>query len=206
MEPYEVYERYVAIKLHFTSNSYDFHKYNGHVKNANQANFEKRRDLPFFYKLSYKYKESEMTDFLVANLMEPGLITYAGELLSKEAERRYRGFLGRKMSLREVFKDDLTKLFSQVDEPIEALVIEDGQNPLILKEVYAGNCTLETLIIMNDILPLEYFAVLSTKLGEDILWPDTRQKAIKLRPFIKYSKPKMKKILAEFIKPLDKQE
>jgi len=147
-----------------------------------------------------------MTDFLVANLMDPGTITFAGELLSKEAERRYHGFMGRKQAIREIFKDDLTKLFNQVDEPIEALVIEDGQNPLILKEVYAGNCTLETLIVMNDILPLEYFSILSSKLGDDILWPETRQKAIKLRPFRKYSKPKMKKILAEFIKPVDKQE
>lgn len=35
VEPFEVYQKYLAMKRHFTSDSYDYHKYNGKVKRIN---------------------------------------------------------------------------------------------------------------------------------------------------------------------------
>jgi hypothetical protein len=195
---YEVYKAYVAIKLHFSNDRYDYNFYGGKVSSTTEDAFEKRSDKHFFHKLSYKYRKNEITDFLIGTI-STGTIKFAGDLVKPEAESRYRDYLKVKQSLREVFEKDLNLVFSQVKEPIEALVIEDGQNPLILKEVYAGNISIETLIILNDILPIEYFSAIDSKLKDDLLWPETRQKAMKLRSFMKFSKPHMKKILKKFI-------
>ena len=51
---FDVYKTYLAIKLHFTTTAYDYHKYNGKV-NTSLEQFTKRNDRYFFYKLSNKY-------------------------------------------------------------------------------------------------------------------------------------------------------
>jgi hypothetical protein len=198
---YEVYESYVAIKLHFSTDRYDYNLYHGQVKSVSQEAFENRKDKAFFYKLSYKYKKNELEDFLVANMLT-GKVNWVGVLVKAEADKNYRDYLKTKQSLKYVFEQDLNTLFAQVNEPLDALVIEDGQNPLILKEMYAGNITLETVIILNEILPIEYFSALDSRLKDDILWPETRNRAMKLRAFMKFSKPIMKGILKKFI-PLE---
>jgi len=198
MDPFDVFKTYLAIKLHFTTKQYDYNLYGGSIKNTSLEKFNERKDKMFFHKLASKYRESEMVDFMVANL-KSGESVWVGKLLTPEAHKEFTQFTKRKQAIGEFFKSDLEKLFSQVDEPIEALQVIDGQNPLILKEIYSGELGVETLIILNDILPIEYFSAIDSKLQEDILWPDTRNKAMKLRSFLKYSKPKMKNILKKFI-------
>lgn len=198
LEPFEVYKLYLALKFHFSDTSYDFHVYNGETRGGNVASFEKRRDKSHFYRLSYKYRKNEMTDFMVANFKDDQ-VKWVGDLLTTQSHNRYIEFKKRKESNREFFRDDLQALFDQVEEPIDALQVLHGQNPLILKEIYAGNTPLETLIIVNEIMPIEYFSVLDKNLGSDILWPELKKKAMRLRGFMKFSKPAMRKILLEFV-------
>ena len=47
MDGFDVYKIYLAIKLHFTSESYDYFKHNGKTT-ARLATFTKRRDRYFF--------------------------------------------------------------------------------------------------------------------------------------------------------------
>ena len=52
VEPFDVYQKYLAMKNHFSNKGgYDYHQYNGKVR-ANKTSFEVRRDKYFFYKLS----------------------------------------------------------------------------------------------------------------------------------------------------------
>ena len=48
---FDVYKTYLAVKLHFTSDTYDYYKYDGKV-NAKLDTFTKRKDRYFFHKLS----------------------------------------------------------------------------------------------------------------------------------------------------------
>ena len=81
LDALEIYERFVAIKLHFTTKGYDFYRYSGKVKGTTRANFEKRRDKYFFHRLSNKYRPNQLNDFLVANFMvKPQL--FVGDLLN----------------------------------------------------------------------------------------------------------------------------
>ena len=67
---YEAFGLYQSLKLHFTTDSYDYFKYNGKTKVTVTA-FENRKDKYHFYKLSRKYTNKEdLINFIVANLIE----------------------------------------------------------------------------------------------------------------------------------------
>ena len=66
MNSYEAYKLYLAIKLHFTTENYDFFKHNAKV-NSSFNTFLKRNDRFFFHKLVTKYKPDELLDYFVCN-------------------------------------------------------------------------------------------------------------------------------------------
>ena len=68
MTGFEVYKMYLALKNHFTTDTYDYVKYRGKV-NASEKAFEERRDRYFFKKLATKYDGSEVLNYFVANFM-----------------------------------------------------------------------------------------------------------------------------------------
>ena len=47
MTGFECYKTYLALKHHFTNQSYDYFKYNGKTK-ANEQTFKTRKDRYFF--------------------------------------------------------------------------------------------------------------------------------------------------------------
>ena len=78
-----------ALKLHFTSDSYDYFKYHGKT-NVSTATFLKRKDKYTFYKLSRKYNLEEMRDFYVANFLEGD--RWVGDM-AKDGDELYRKWL-----------------------------------------------------------------------------------------------------------------
>ncbi len=65
MTGFEVYKMYLALKQHFTKDSYDYVKYRGKVT-ASENSFKERSDRYFFKKLATKYDGSKILDYLVA--------------------------------------------------------------------------------------------------------------------------------------------
>ena len=63
----EVYKMYLSLKLHFTTDSFDYMKY-GNAEKASQHSFDSRRDKFFFVKLSRTFKEEVLREFFVANM------------------------------------------------------------------------------------------------------------------------------------------
>ena len=59
MNGYDLYCTYQAIKLHFTSENYNFFHYDGKTKVSVEA-FQKRRDKFLFHRLARKYRDEEM--------------------------------------------------------------------------------------------------------------------------------------------------
>ena len=56
------------VKLHFTTNTYDYIQYAGKV-NCKLETFTKRNDRYFFHKLSKKYNAEQALDFFEANFL-----------------------------------------------------------------------------------------------------------------------------------------
>jgi hypothetical protein len=195
MTGYEAFGLYQALKLHFTQESYDFFKYNG-KSNVNVTSFENRKDKYHFYKLSRKYSnKDDLTDFIVANLMVTERL-WVGDLLSEDAEVRYRARKKTLQSLSYVFENDCRTLFENVKDPNE-LIYTDGNYPVLLTKTLRNEVSIETLCILNKIL--NFFPMWDKKLTDTIRWPDFRRKCEKYASFLPQDVVKYKMILKKVI-------
>lgn len=185
---------YNALKTHFTSTSYDFFKYNGKT-NVSKETFLKRKDKYSFYKLSRKYSLEELRNFYLANFIY-GDSTWVGEMTGPDGEVAYKKWQKTNQSLTYVFENDILGLVGN-DTPDAMLKVNDGQHPVLLREVMSGNITVETLAILNDIM--NFFPMWNRKIDDDIIWPNWRLKVEKYTPFIHYDKVKFKNILKEVV-------
>lgn len=196
IDGYEAFGLYESLKLHFTKDSYDFHKYNG-KSNISVTSFENRKDKYHFYKLSRKFnKREDLIEFLVANFVErDGL--WVGDLLTEDAEVNYRSRQKIIQSLSYEFTGDLAKLFDGVDDPNEVIKVVNGDYPILLTYTLQRVIKIETLCILNSIL--NFLPMWDKKITDTIRWPDLRRKIIKYTAFLPKDSVKYKLILKKVI-------
>ena len=140
---------YHALHLHFTTN-YDYQKYNGKV-NVSKDAFLNRKDKYTHYALSRKYSLEQLKMYYVSNLfINPK--AWIGDLNTQEAEENYKKWQKINQSLTYRVEQDIMYLFNKVKSPNDILLVKDGQEPILLKEVYYGNVASETLILLNTLL------------------------------------------------------
>ena len=186
-ESFEVYKYYLALKRHFTTPDYDFFKYNGKVK-ASHESFEKRRDKYCFVKLS---KKKDWADYILANLIvDPNM--WIGDLISDKGEQNYQNHMYKLQSLSYIFKTDIAKLN---DDFNSNLLVVDGDYPTLFKQFQRKEVCLETLIIIDSFT--QCFDYWAKKISDPVLFPDINSHIHKVKPFIKFSKKKMKEILED---------
>ena len=102
MNSYEAYTLYLAIKLHFTSDSYDFYRHNAKV-NSSFNTFLKRNDRFFFHKLTTKYTKEEMLEYFVSNFFHNSK-TWIGNLVRADGETTYNKWRKYNQSLRTILE------------------------------------------------------------------------------------------------------
>jgi hypothetical protein len=185
-----------AIKLHFTSSSYDFFKYNG-KSNVTKQNFANRKDKYSFYKLSRKYRNEDLVNFYVANFLVKD-ITWIGDITGAEGEENYKMWQKRNQSLSYRFKEDIMYLVDKVSTSSDMIKVKDGQYPLLLNETMQGAVSIETLSILNHMMG--FFEMWNKKISDTVIWPTWKMKCEKYTPFIHYDKPKFKETFKEAIK------
>jgi len=185
-----------AIKLHFTSDSYDFFRYNG-KSNVTKQNFANRKDKYTFYKLSRKYKNEELMNFYIANFLVKD-ISWIGDITGVEGEENYKMWQKRNQSLNYRFKEDIMNLMDKVSVGSDMIKVKDGQYPLLLKETMQGSVTIETLSILNHMMG--FFEMWNKKISDTIIWPTWKRKCEKYTPFIHYDESKFKETFKEAIK------
>ena len=190
MTPYEAYQLFLAIKMHFTQKSYDFFRYNGKVRTDHRA-FERRRDKYQFYKLS---KHRDPLGYLVANFTAPDSTKWVGDLFTEEGGRNYDEWLARQQSITYRFKSDLGKV---ADDFRESFRVDKGQHPPLLVAFKRGDISLESLTILNNLLT--FFPMWDKRITDTVLWPSIRDKCIKYAPFINYDKQKTKQIVKDLL-------
>jgi hypothetical protein len=191
---YAAFAMYNSLKLHFTSKSYDYFKYHGKT-NVSSVTFLKRKDKYTFYKISRKYNTEEMRDFYVANFLQGD--KWVGDML-RDGEEVYKKWQKTQQSLTYTFQNDIMFLLSDGNSADTMLEVKPNSYPLLMKFVQLNQISLETLVILNDIM--NFFPMWNKKIDDDILWPDFKMKCEKYTPFIQYDKVKFKNILKEKIK------
>jgi hypothetical protein len=194
MEAFDAYKIYNAVKNHFSLDSYDYFKYNKKIKVSHDA-FLGRRDKIFFAKLGNR-KDAYLEEFLVANFLHNTNI-WVGELLSEEAENRYKDWKRKQESLTYLFKNDISFIEGwNADQINEWFGVDNGQHPNIIRKYLRGEISLETLTILNSILN---FTKRYDKEVSDPIYKEVSKLCKKYQPFLKYDKQKMKKVLKEAV-------
>ena len=185
-----------AIKLHFTSDSYDYFKYGGKT-NVSKDTFANRKDKYTFYRLSRKYSLQELRDFYVSNFLVKD-VNWVGDIANAEGEENYKLWQKRRESLTYFFKQDIIGLLNTTQSPNEMLMVKDGQYPILLKEVMQGTINIETLVILDDIMNFSKYW--KSNIKDDIVFPDFMKKCESYKPFINYDKEKFKQIIKTALK------
>ena len=95
---FNLYVNYLAIKKHFTTDSYNYHKYNGKIR-ASFDKFVTRPDVYFFFKLS---KMDSPQDVLLANMIaNPN--SWIRDIVEETGERNYIEWRKRMDSLSYIY-------------------------------------------------------------------------------------------------------
>lgn len=194
LEPFESYQKYLALKNHFTNKKYNYFTYNGKVK-ANLQSFYKRKDRFWFEKLSRNKTDEEILNFFVANFAscdDPQSL-WIGQII-KEGEDNYKNWMRKTQSLSYIFKEEISIFNSKNFD--EMFSIRGNKHPLIIKNYLQKKISLETLIILNNIL--EYTKEFDKKL-QDPVWEFVSMRIEKYTPFIHIDVNKFKQLLKECV-------
>ena len=204
---FDVYQLFMALRLHFTSDTYNFFQYHGKTRVSQRA-FLADKSKYSFYKFSRKYSVKEARDFFVSNLIVMDNKRWIGDFVSEEAESNYREWMKRNQSLEYVFKSDIDYLFDNLTCPgvfwtVDQILLgcDDGQYPILLKKVIGNDICIETICILNGLM--NFLPMWKKKIDDDIIFPVWERRILKYTPFIAYDKEISKKIVSNKMKEID---
>ncbi|MBT3874167.1 MAG: hypothetical protein HOF77_05115, partial [Actinobacteria bacterium] len=144
MEAIDTYLMYCALKAHFGKTDYDFVTYHGKTR-IKRDSFYKRKDRGFFVKISRKYKtEENVKNYFVSNFIKD-----SKGYVSNFSDENY-----------EEWKDKRANFYNQFTLEIGPFVknfnpiffIKDDEHPILLKEYLGKRVSLETLIILDELV------------------------------------------------------
>jgi hypothetical protein len=145
--------------------------------------------------MSRQKTDEEIINFFVSNFAscdDPQSL-WIGEII-KEGEDNYKDWMRRTQSLSYIFKDEVSIFNSKNFD--EMFKIEGNRHPKILKEFLQKKLSLETMIILNNIL--DYKKQFDKKL-KDPVWEFVSIRIEKYTPFIHIDSNKFKSILKECV-------
>ena len=174
MDPFDVYKIYLALKLHFTTESYDITKHKYAAKGKKET-FLKRKDLTVLRKLARDFRRQEIIDILVANFVSGDRW---GGMVDVEAMETYKKWKANKERLSYTFEQDLNSIQLRMEKDnIEDATVDD-QHPLILKMLLGKQIALETVVILNKAVNFidDY--------NDDLILKDTCLLVRKYSPFV----------------------
>ena len=189
---FAAYALWNALKLHFTSDSYDYFKYNGKTS-VTPKSFFARRDKFFFAKVVKKYGLDELKYFYACNFAHHGT-KWIGNLNEDGSDETYKQFKGLMESFTYRFKTDIDKIISMNDFK-SLFVVEDGQHPKLVKMLLQDEIPLETFIVLNRYIG--FMPKFDKEISDPIMWPDLSLKIRKYNPFITVNNEAIKDALKD---------
>ncbi len=191
MTGFEVYKTYLALKLHFTKDNYNYFTFNGKSR-ASQSAFDKRKDRYFFKKLAAKFDKDTVVQYFVSHFVD-NTNTWIGDI-SVHSSKVYTAWKKRIQSMSFIFENDIEYLLD-ICKFEEIFQCKSGSHPILLQAHYGDRVTLETLVILNKIL--RYIPDFDKHIKEPVVWPDTRTRVVKYEPFLQVDRHKYRCILME---------
>lgn len=188
MEPFEVYRYYLALRLHFTTDTYDVVKQQGRVRASKNA-FFRRNDLMSIRKVAESYSDEEIVNFLVANFVSGDRW---GGVFDIQAKDRYADWKKRLESMSYTFEKEINKLVTYClrnQLSIESIYqLHQTEHPYIMKAYLRQDVSIETMVILDRLV--SFVDNLDKKLESDLVWPDISRLIKKYRPFLTFNQEK----------------
>ena len=168
MTDFEAYLQFLALKLHFTSDHYDYFKYNG-KHNASLESYDKRTDKRFFKRLARR--NINIVEYYVSNLID------GKEWVSQFDDKVWKEWLSRNQSIEYNFI-----IFNS----------DKGNHPKLLKAYLGRKISLETLVIFEKLL--QYRKRFDKEIDETYVWPKVSRLINRYEPFVKADMGKCKQM------------
>jgi len=184
---FEAYVKYLALKKHFTTDGYDYHKYNGKVRASMDA-FRSRNDAFFFAKLAGK---DDYVNRILSNMLKKPNI-WVRDILESEGDNVYIEWKRKQESLSYTFKSELKLLDPNYRNNF---ISRDGQHPIIMTMYLRKEISLETFTLLTHYANI--FAYWDKILVDKIVSRDIIRMARKYKPFLAIDDKKFKDIVRE---------
>lgn len=199
MNGYEVFCTYQAIKLHFTTDTYCYFKYNGHVGTKPEG-FEKRKDKYMFHRLARNLRDNEVVGFFVSNFLMKQK-AWTQDFLEPEAKETYLAWRKKIDALSYTFDQDMEKVVNAKQEKgLKSIFAQhDGPHtyPLIWQMMQQGDIQFETMVIIHGLTGI--LDLFDPVYKADYIYEKTSKLIRKYEPFLGLDVPKFKKIVLKHL-------
>ena len=195
MNEFEAYEKYVALKLHFTS-EYDYFRYNGKTS-VTPKSFNERKDKFHFKRLAKKYDDSTIIEYFIANIIDNKLWVGNMDIAT------YIQWASRIQSVEYVFSNDVEKLLTNVTDFDIIFNSDKGNHPKLVKAYLGKKISLETLVIFEKLL--DFRKTFNKEITDQIIWPKVNMLIEKYEPFVDANINRCRKILLEKAEELNNE-
>jgi len=182
---FNAYIKYLAIKKHFSTDGYNYHKYNGKVR-ASFDKFVTRPDVYFFFKLS---NMEDVEGILLSNMIVNNN-SWIRDIVEETGERNYFDWKKRKESLTYTFKSEMNKLLDDYKDNFE---VKSGQHPYIMSLYLQKQISLETITIASHFANI--FEYWEQNIVDKIVAKDIIRLIKKYKPFLEINQKKYKEII-----------
>ena len=167
MEPVDVYLMYCALKAHFGKGDYDYITYKGKTK-IKRDSFYKRKDRGFFVKIAKKYDNPQ--DYFISNFIKD-----RNGYIANFNNDNYQSWKLKRQGFFDEFEVEMQPLVQSFEDlfVIKKRTALVTYHPKLLKEFLGGRVSIETMIILNELV--NYSKVWNEKLKDDVIWPDLKK-------------------------------
>ena len=183
MQAVDVYLMYCALKAHFQGD-YDYHKFGGKTKTKRES-YYKRKDRFFFAKTAVKYEDTEVLNYFVSNFIHD-----RSGYIANFTDKNYETWMNKRAMFYDIFSQEMQPFVKNFEPLFEC---ESGQHPTLLKEYMGKRISLETMIVLDDLV--EFSKKWDKELvWDDFVWPDVKKLMNNYKGFltIKTDKYRMK--------------
>ena len=183
MKGFDLFKIYLGVKLHFTTDSYDYLRFCGKTKTTFDS-YLKRKDKYWFERLSRSFK-GEPLDFFVA-LFAHNPNQWIGQMVDGGYEEVYSAWQKRIQNYTQEYGEDIGNLCRSLAEKkkgFNSLFYSDGGHPPLLQAAVRGDISPETFITLDEILG--FFSQFQRDMPGDPLWENYRKRCDKYRPFLR---------------------
>ena len=188
MQAVDVYLMYCALKAHFQGD-YDYHKFGGKTK-TKRASYYKRKDRFFFAKTAVKYEDTEVLNYFVSNF-----IHNRSCYIANFTDKNYETWMNKRAMFYEIFSQEMQPFVKNFEPLFEC---ESGQHPTLLKEYMGKRISLETMIVLDDLV--EFSKRWDKELvWDDFVWPDVKKLMNNYKGFLTINTDKYRMKLLKLI-------